>query len=443
MRTVYGIGWSLTATMLMVSAPAMGAGVGQRSRRTPIVEVFEMTRDAVVSIQTTETVRVRSADPFDSFLSEMFDLKTTRQSIGSGFVIHENGYIVTNAHVIRNMLDCKIVFADKSEYEARVVSADPRNDLAVLKIEVTSPLLAIRLGRSDDLMVGETVVAIGNPMGYQHTVTTGVVSALGRELRFGKGVVYKNLIQTDASINPGNSGGPLLNINGELIGINTAIRGDAQNIGFAIPVDHLVEVLSELLSIEDRVWMGMVVEGLSSARVKEVTAEGPAAAAGLAVGDVLTSMNGTPIRRAVDFYVAVQNKKVGDPLRLNYSRNGRTKLTTLTLREPPKPAAKAGRLAWRKLGIRVVPLAPRASHKLRLLAGVGMLVTELDPQGPAARIGVERGDVLVQVGRYSPYTLDQLDQLLSRATSGDQVSLKLIRVYRQTYEYFAGVCPIR
>jgi len=164
--------------------------------------------------------------------------------LGSGFVVHEDGYIVTNAHVVADVSQLKVVFNDGREFQAQIVSEDTSKDLAVLSLKNVTDLPFIELGRSSDLMIGETVVCIGNPLGYASTVTSGVVSAVGRDLQVSEGFWMRGLIQTDASINPGNSGGPLLNINGELIGINTAIRADAQNIGFAIPVDTLVQNLS-------------------------------------------------------------------------------------------------------------------------------------------------------------------------------------------------------
>jgi len=210
-------------------------------RRTPVVEVFEHARDAVVNISTTRIVRMRSRSPLD----DIFDFgrpgyrQQRVQSIGSGIVVHESGYIVTNAHVVSQASDVQVTFADETRLPADVLAVDSQHDLAVIKVAADHPLPHLKLGSSDDILIGETVVAIGNPLGLEHTVTAGIVSALNRQLDFGNDVIYTGLIQTDASINPGNSGGPLLNIDSELIGINTAIRGDAQNIGFAIPVNRL------------------------------------------------------------------------------------------------------------------------------------------------------------------------------------------------------------
>ncbi|NUQ49447.1 MAG: trypsin-like peptidase domain-containing protein, partial [Phycisphaerae bacterium] len=275
----------LAAALLAAPALAQDATDLQR-RRSPVVEVFQQCRDAVVNISTARVVRVRSLGARDIF-DDIFDFRrpaTTQRrvtSVGSGVVIHRDGYVVTNAHVVAQTSDIVVTFANGAAAAAQVVAADPAHDLAVLRVQTREPLSAITLGQSDDIMVGETVVAIGNPLGLGHSVTTGIVSAVGRELRYSDSLVYSDLIQTDAAINPGNSGGPLLNVLGQMIGITTAIRGDAQNVGFAIPVDKLWELLPNLLDIEkrQRVRLGLRVVG-KEARVETVRAGSPAAAAG-------------------------------------------------------------------------------------------------------------------------------------------------------------------
>jgi serine protease Do len=241
-----------------------------------------------------------------------------RTSIGSGFVLHPDGYIVTNAHVVARTTDRKAIFADGSEYDAQLLAIDTNRDLAVLKISADHSLPALALGRSDDLMIGETVIAIGNPLGYQHTVTAGIVSAVNRDLEFGPDQTFKGLLQTDASINPGNSGGPLLNVLGELIGINTAVRSDAQNIGFAIPVDQLRELLPELLDIERRydISVGMTIGNLDAPRVISVQDGSPAHDAGIQPGDVLTRVDDDRITQGVDYYIDLIGRKAGSTIRL-------------------------------------------------------------------------------------------------------------------------------
>ncbi|MCH7813368.1 MAG: trypsin-like peptidase domain-containing protein, partial [Planctomycetes bacterium] len=197
-------------------------------RRTPLVEVIERVRDSIVNISATGLVNIERGDLFDFFNMPQRRRRSPRQrqveSVGSGFVMHESGYIVTNAHVVDRSIDLRVTLANGQEHKAVVVVSDVDHDLAILKIKPDQPFKPIPMGRSDDLMIGETTVAIGNPLGYANTVTSGIISALHRKLEFSSDVVYDDLIQTDASINPGSSGGPLLNILGELIGVNTAIR---------------------------------------------------------------------------------------------------------------------------------------------------------------------------------------------------------------------------
>ena len=229
----------------------------------------------------------------------------------------------------------KVIFADQREFEARVVAIDHERDLAILKIDPSESLMPLRLGRSTDLMVGETAIAIGNPLGYEHTVTAGVISALDRTLEISSDLSFHGLIQTDASINPGNSGGPLLNVLGELIGINTAIRGDAQNIGFAIPVDQLRSVLPELLDVERRydIFSGLTVSIGEPCRVATVARHSPGDKASLRVGDRITGLDGETISSGIDFHIALIGKKPGDRLRLELKRDRKHHSTTLMLRK--------------------------------------------------------------------------------------------------------------
>src|SRR5262249_53556146 len=221
---------------------------GPNPRRTPVVEVVEKVRAAVVNIHSERTVQAGTAE-------ELFALAPSQNRIngmGSGIVIDPRGYLITNQHVVEDVNLIRVRLNDGTTATARVLARDNESDLALLKIDVNKPLPTIPLGTATDLMVGETVIAIGNAYGYDHTVTVGVVSAIKRDVTLNKDISYKSLIQTDASINPGNSGGPLLNINGELVGVNVAIRAGAQGIGFAIPVDTMMRVAADMLSVRRR-----------------------------------------------------------------------------------------------------------------------------------------------------------------------------------------------
>jgi serine protease Do len=423
----------------------------REQRRSPIVEVFEHTRDAVVSIAATEIVTVRSRSPLDSLFEDFFDLpgrsprtqEFKMNNLGSGFIIHPDGYIVTNAHVVARSTELKVIFADGHEYPAQVIASDQDRDLAVLKIAAESSLSTLPLGRSDDLMVGETVIAIGNPLGYQNTVTAGVVSAVNRDIAITDELSFTGLIQTDASINPGNSGGPLLNVLGELIGVNSAIRGDAQNIGFAIPVDQLREVLPELLDVERRqcIDSGLRVGALGEPRVTKVRADSPASEAGIQPGDVLLTIDDRPVRKGVDFDITLLNHKAGDELDLTL-RRGKGQVYT-RLRLAARPAPNGDVLAREKLGIEVSPLPADVADQLRLSQSTGLLVVQVEPGGPADKAGLQRRDILLAVGRQAVASVDELGQLLEQAHSGDTVAVHVLRVDRLGKAKMHGPLRIR
>ncbi len=347
--------------------------------------------------------------------------------MGSGFVIHPSGYIITNAHVVARTAERKVIFPDKTEYDAEIVATDSRRDLAVLKIQTDRPLQSIDLGRSDDLMVGETVIAIGNPLGLATTVTTGVISAVDRTLEVRGEVALDGLIQTDASINPGNSGGPLLNILGELIGITTAIRGDAQNIGFAIPVHRLMETLPELLSVERRyrVVVGLKLSPFADRTVREVRPGTPAAKGKIEPGDVIVSVHGSPLRNGIDYDIALVGQKPGEPIPLEIDRQGKRYRVSLVGEPMPKP--DGAELAREKLGLDLEMLSASVARKLQLSAVRGMLVTRLEKDGPAQRAGIEPGDILVDIGPFVPRSLDDLGLLLEEVPSATPITVSLLR----------------
>lgn len=411
----------------------------REARRTPVVDVFEQCRDAVVNIAATQFVERRGLGDFDRLFDDFFELpigprRTVRQtSMGSGFVLHPSGYIVTNAHVVARTAERKVVFGDGEEHEAEVVALDTEHDLAILKIAATSPLKTLPLGRSDDLMVGETVIAIGNPLGYQHTVTAGVVSALDRTIEINDRLRFAGLIQTDASINPGNSGGPLLNVLGELIGVNTAIRGDAQNIGFAIPVDQLKKRLPEMLSIERRyrVETGLSLrEGVGEAGggvvVERVAPGSPAADAGVRPGDVIARVEDTPARGLVDYHIALLGHRPGDKVEMRLHRDGRTLMTTLELRERPLPDGLA--LARARLGVRLEELTAEQLAAAGLRGARALRVREVEPGSPAATIDMATGDFLVAVNGQFPASAGELGELLEGVRPGDAVSISFVRL---------------
>jgi len=426
------------AAALAGSVPAAGQTTSKAIRVTPVVRAYRAASGAVVNISTERLVSTGAMllgwqdDPFEPFTTKLFR-KVPVISLGSGFVIHPSGYIVTNAHVVRRAEKINVVFADKSQHSADVVAENADHDLAVLKIAPpkgkTFPHL--HCGRSDDLMIGETVIAIGNPMGYQNTCTTGVISALGRKLEFRGGQTYRDLIQTDAPINPGNSGGPLLNIAGELIGINTAIRADAQGIGFAIPVDALVADLPRLLDFErrNRVIVGLAVEqkrtkDAAELIVARVADKGPAARAGCKVGDRIVALNGKPVGRLSDYQIAMFGAKAGAKVRLRCRRNGKTVNLTVTVKPRPKPDAAA--LAKRLFGMELANLTAEQARQLRLPVKAGLLVVAVEAKGPASRLGIRRHDVIFQLGRWHVANLDDAGAILEDVAPGEAVRIGVV-----------------
>jgi len=422
------------STLAVGPLPATAAGEadaqGRARRRTPVVEVVEKTRDSIVNISST----VRHVRTFRSgigfgMLDDFFAVPTESTSLGSGFIIHSDGYIVTNAHVVARTTEMTATLSDGRTFDAELVASDSENDLAVIKIDPGpgERLQPIAWGRSDDLMIGETTIAIGNPVGLQNTVTTGVISALNREVRFSNQVMYGDLIQTDASINPGNSGGPLLNVLGELIGVNTAIRGAAQNIGFAIPVDELRAILPEMLDIEKRyrVEVGLKVEGRDGAAVTAVQSGTPAEEVGLRPGDRIVQVDDTPIGEAVDYYVAAVGRKPGDTLRLRVERDGKTETVQLPMREIPLPDGRE--LALKLYGLTLEPLGAGAARRLGVRMGSGLLVTDVERHSPADRLEIRPGDLLVLLGRSRVQDLEGVGLELEHVEPNEAKYIRILR----------------
>jgi S1-C subfamily serine protease len=327
----------------------------------------------------------------------------------------------------------KVIFADNKEYDAEQVAIDQKHDLAVLRIKADKSFPALKLGRSDDIMIGETVIAIGNPLGYQHTVTAGIVSALNRSLQV-EDLTYEGLIQTDASINRGNSGGPLLNVLGELIGINTAIRGDAQNIGFAIPVDALRKLLPDMLSIEHgpkRLEVGLRLSWRNHMYVVE--AYGPAAEGGIEAGDEILSIGGMTLKNDVDYYVYLLRIKPEDRLVVEIKRDD--KQLQKIIKPQTIPIPDGGKLLLEKFGISVRLLTKTQAEQLDLKAG--LIITDVESGSPADQAGFERDLVVVQVGQHFPTTLDEIGLLLEGVHTGEKMMFRVYRIQREFIRVYA------
>jgi len=429
-------GWVIAAAWMatLAAAPVAAEPV---SRVTPVVLAYRAARPAVVNISAEKLVQARwglfGGDPFEDIFPSPFTRRVPVKSLGSGVVIHRDGYIVTNAHVVRHAEKISVTMPDQTKYAAKVISTEVQHDLAVVQVLLPAgkKLPFLSLGRSDDLMVGETVIAIGNPLGYANTLTTGVISAVDRTLRFRGDVEYSGLIQTDAPINPGNSGGPLLNIRGELIGVNTAIRADAQNIGFAIPVAAVVEGLTKLLDFEqmNRVVFGAEVRQRHTPTGDELyvaaVRPGTPAAGRLQKGDVLLALNGEALGQIPAYVCAMLTARPGTKLRLKARRAARELETHVTLLAKPRPNGKI--LAQRLFGVTLREVTPKLARELRLSVDQGLLVVGVDEGGPADRLGVQLKDVLFQVGRHFVRDLDDLGLILEKVEPGQTVKIGIVR----------------
>jgi len=392
------------------------------SRESAVVKAVRKVSPAVVNISSEYEVAQRSnpffdsrVDPFfDSFFRDFFEPRYGRRykgtSLGSGVIIDgERGYILTNEHVIARSTEIKVVLRDEREFQAELVGAAPDFDLAVLKIQSDKTLPAIEMGNSDDLMIGETVIAIGNPFGFSHTVTTGVISALNRSVQ-AEDRTYRDFIQTDASINPGNSGGPILNINGDLIGINTAIYSKAQGIGFAIPINKARRVMDDLIKYGEVhiPWLGLSVQDLDprltryfktpqgqGVLVSDVTKDGPAHEAGLQPGHVVTAVGKKRVTSKETYLALIRNFAAEDVIPLTVWKDDQSHVIQVRSRTFPEELAEEW--AYEFLGVRIQEISTILRLRFRIAAKDGVMVTELRSGSYLDRIGARSGDVIRRI----------------------------------------------
>ncbi len=447
----------LVGVMLLGTAlPSVGE---EYSRRDAVVRAVEKSSPAVVNIRTEQLHQRRSpftvgpSDPFfDRFLEEFFDSFGPReyrtQSLGSGVIISPEGYVLTNQHVVAQASSITVRLADQQEYAANLVGADPKSDLAVIRIENAGSLPYIQMGRSDDLMIGETVLAIGNPFGLSHTVTTGVVSAVNRTVQTG-GRTYHDFIQTDASINPGNSGGPLLNIRGELIGINTAIYQQAEGIGFAIPIGRAHRIYEDLVRFGEvqMPWVGVFLQDLTPSLrqyfgiaaeegvlVSKVIAGSPAAVAGVREGDVITRVDGEVIRDRDAYLALIDAYPPNRRIPMTLIRDGQTQTVEILGGEFTVATAVAISRQW--LGIEVSEVSEPQAR--RLSAHKGVRVTEVVGGSAAHRIGIRAGDLVGQINNRRIANLRDYRRAVQQALNNETVVLLVIR---QQTGYYVTLSP--
>ncbi|WP_254508724.1 trypsin-like peptidase domain-containing protein [Anatilimnocola floriformis] len=411
------------------AAAAFGSGLlapaaASEARFTPIVRAIEAARPSVVNIHGRKTVRAENA----SFGSEG-GVKQVN-GMGTGIIFDARGYIITNYHVVEGVSNIQVTLHNDRNAVAKLVAHDPKTDLAVIKIESDSPLKVVHFGTSCDLRTAEEVVAMGNAYGYEYTVTRGIVSALHRTVQVSDEQKYQDLIQTDASINPGNSGGPLFNIDGDVIGINVAVRVGAQGIGFAIPIDEALEVAARLMSIERLEQQSHGIVGKTKCDpaqrtfvVSSVRRESPGERAELQAGDIITAIGGRKVERALDVELALLGRRRTEDLNVEVIRAGSSVTTNLVL--APAAGRSTGKVAladrvWENLGLRLSPMEDQEFKQLNSRYRGGLAVQAVRPDSPASAQGIRRGDVLVGMHVWETVSLDNVSYVLDREDSSRQ-----------------------
>ncbi|MDD2390609.1 MAG: DegQ family serine endoprotease [Desulfobacterales bacterium] len=400
-----------------------------------IVKTIKGTRMPSLPFAPDDPMR----DFFEQFFGEQIPEDFKQQSLGTGFIIDQEGFILTNNHVVEKADEIKVILADSREFIARVIGRDPKTDLALIRIEDDKPLPALPLGDSDKLEVGDWVVAIGNPFGLGNTVTSGIVSAKYRHLGVQS---YDNFIQTDASINPGNSGGPLLNISGEVIGINSVIfsqSGGNIGIGFAIPINMAKALIPQLKKGKViRGWLGVIIQQITpalkdklglknelGALVSDVPAGGPADKSGIQRGDVISSFNGKSVTSSRDLPAIVAATPVGKTVEVEIIRKGQLKTIQVTIEEMNEQGEEGPAPAVREksagLGMRVEALTPEISSDFGLTQTTGIIVVEVQPDSPTENAGIMAGDIVLEVDQVPVKNIDDFYQKIKPHTAGDTI----------------------
>ena len=374
-----------------------------------MVRAIQRAKNSVVNIHSEKTARHS-----DTLFSVGRNRKVS--GMGTGIVIDERGYIVTNFHVVDGVDSLRLTSDDGSTYTAQVITFDKKRDLAIIKVEPSTPMSVMPLGTSSDLMLGETVIAVGNAYGYEHTVTAGIISALSRDVEVNETQSYENLIQTDASINPGNSGGPLLNLDGEVVGINVAIRAGAQRIGFAIPIDDARKAIAQLLSVKpsDGAFHGIVSRDVKFGSERRVVVDSiqpnsPAEKSGMRAGDVIVKANSLTVVDGVDLARACLGRRPGESIEVVVSRNGKNESLDIQLETRRRsnsnkahfPIARSDApetlsdKAWNLLGLRLTKISKSERHLVQPRYRGGMRVVQIRKNSPASQSGIQAGDILV------------------------------------------------
>ncbi len=467
----WNIGYRMAVTLfaiLLLSSITLHAGCDKNKGGYTVVgfpqsfaDLVTKVKPAVVNISTTSIVKIPGSpfrqffgpdngrpfgDFFHRFFGEIPDQELKQQSLGSGFIIDKEGYIITNNHVVDGADEIKVKMADGREFKAKVIGRDTKTDLALIKISsIFKDLPTLSLGDSDKIRVGDWVLAIGNPFGLEETVTQGIISATGRVIGSGP---YDNFLQTDAPINPGNSGGPLINMNGEVIGINSAINPSGQGIGFAIP-SNMAKKITPQLKDKGKVtrgWIGVSVQsvtpeiaqalGLKDTRgslVGEVVPGGPADAAGVKRGDVIVSFDGKEIKKIGDIPLLVAETPAGKTAEVKIIRNSRELTLSVTVAEMPLDKSRpASGMPSEGLGLTVDNITAQAMNKLQLRNKIGVVVVSVQPGSLADDAGIQVGDVIKEINQIQIKDLQDYNSAMAKSR-GNKPVLFLIQRGAQTF----------
>lgn len=445
----------------LVSTVWLMAGVAH-AQLPEFTDLAEKTGSAVVNINTVKTVDTDQRqrlfeqfrdkggpfeDFFDNFERFFQQQPRTQRSLGSGFIISSDGFIVTNNHVIEGADEVSVTLQGEENYTAEIVGRDPDTDLALLKIDPDEKLPTLKFGDSEKIRIGEWVVAIGNPFGLDHSVTAGIISAKGRIIGAGP---YDDFLQTDASINPGNSGGPLLNLEGEVVGINTAIVAAGQGIGFAVPSNMAQRIIEQLKTGEKirRGWLGVSIQNLDDdmatalglkeprgALVANSMPGEPAAKAGVKTGDVILAVNGANVEDTNELLRKVAEIKPGEKVRLTIWRNQDTQYIDVTLGErdsdaltngqTPSPQPDGG--AKSEIGLTMRPVNDREAQALGLESPKGLLVTDVAADSPAGKANIAPGDVILEINQQAISSVSAFEKVLKEEGSEKGVVIVLLK----------------
>ncbi len=455
------IGQIAVALKLIMIALLLHASTAYAAAELPasFADMVEKKGPAVVNVYSTKVIKGHPSlgMPYDQNVPEFFkkffdmpgpdqqgqpEVDQKAQSLGSGVIISADGYIVTNNHVVENADEIKVRCTNHEEYDAKIIGRDPKSDVALIKIEPKDGLTYVSFGNSDTLRVGDWVVAIGNPFGLENTVTAGIVSGKGRSLGNNP---YENFIQTDASINMGNSGGPLFNLNGDLVGINTAIysrSGGSIGLGFAIPANMVKNVVEQLKEHGQviRGWLGVMIQQVTAdlakefgldrphgALVGEVMKDSPADKGGIKQGDIIIQFMGKDIDQMSELPAIVAQTKVGTKAEVTVMRKGKKKVLTVEigkLDEDKMAMAQGGKSAVsEKLGLTVQELTPELAKSLNIEDQKGLIVSDVEPGSPADMSGIKRGAIILEVNQQQVEKLAELNKIISQTKEGDNLLL--------------------